>query len=140
MLGVALFIWDLPGSILSSTGAGVHCVGSSCAYTPNVLAPLGGLYSLLLGLLTAAIWSQFLDGGFVAAFDFRAIFRRAGLQPGMTVIVWLMTIVAGIIGVLGVIALVIGLLITLPYAFVVNAHLYGQFRQRTQSVATVATS
>ena len=139
MLGVVLFIWDLPGSILSSTGSGVHCVGLSCTYGPNALAPLGGLYSLLLGLLTAAIWSQFLDGGFAAAFDFRAIFRRAGLQPGMTVMVWLMTIVAGIIGVLGVILLVVGVLFTLPYAFAVNAHLYGQFRQRTQSMATAAT-
>ena len=78
-----LFIWNLPGSILSSSGSGVHCVGTSCTYTPtNALAPLGGLYTLLLGLLTAAIWSQFLEGGFAAAFDFRAIFRRAGMHPG----------------------------------------------------------
>lgn len=135
VLAVVLFIWDLPGSILSSTGSGVHCVDTSCSYSPNALAPLGGLYSLLLGLLTAAIWSQFLDGGFAAAFDFRAIFRRAGLHPGMTVMVWLMGIVAGVIGALGVILVVIGLLFTLPYAFAVNAHLYGQFRQQTQIAA-----
>lgn len=136
MLGVVLFIWNLPGSILSSSGSGLHCVGSSCTYNPNAFAPLGGLYSLLLGLLTAAIWSQFLDGGFGAAFDFRAIFRRAGLNPGMTIIVWLLGIVAGIIGALGVVLIVIGLLFTLPYAFAVNAHLYGQFKQRTQIAAT----
>jgi hypothetical protein len=88
-------------------------------------APIGGLYTLLLGLLTAAIWSQYLEGGFVSAFDFRAIFRRAFLHPGMTVLVWLMGIVVGI-----------GLLFTLPYAFAVIANLYGQFCQRTQGTIT----
>ncbi|MGZ3676869.1 MAG: DUF4013 domain-containing protein [Ktedonobacterales bacterium] len=129
-----LFIWNLPGSILSGGGS-FHCVGSSCTYNPGALAPLGGLYSLLLGLLTPAIWSQFIEGGFGAAFDFRAIFRRATLQPGMTVTVWLMAIVAGIIGALGVILVGIGLLFTLPYAFAVTANLYGQFALRTRSAA-----
>ena len=131
LLAVVLFIWGLPGSILSSSGS-VQCVGSACAYHTTGLAPLGGLYSLLLGLVTAAIWSQFLDGGFAAAFDFRAIFRRATQQPGMTVLVWLMAIVAGIIGGLGVILIGIGLLFSLPYAFAVIANLYGQFCQRTE--------
>jgi len=139
VLAVVLFIWDLPGSILSGSGSSIHCVGSTCSYTPNALAPLGGLYTLLLGLITAAIWSQYLEGGFVAAFDFRAIFRRALLRPGMTVLVWLMVIVAAIIGGLGVIVIVIGLLFTLPYAFSVTANLYGQFCQRTQSAATPPT-
>lgn len=134
-LAVVLFIWSLPGSILSS-GGGVQCVGSTCAYHPAPLAPLGALYSLLLGLLTVAIWSQFLDGGFAAAFDFRAIFRRATLRPGMTVLVWVMAIVAAIIGGLGIIFVGIGLLFTLPYAFAVIANLYGQFKQRTESAAT----
>jgi hypothetical protein len=136
VLSVVLFIWGLPGSILSWSGSSIHCVGSTCSYTPNVLAPLGGLYTLLLGLLTAAIWSQYLQGGFGAAFDFRAIFRRALLRPGMTVLVWLMGIVAGIIGGLGVIVVGIGLLFTLPYAFAVTSNLYGQFCQRTQSAVT----
>jgi uncharacterized protein DUF4013 len=134
VLSVVLFIWGLPASILG--GSSVHCVASSCTYTPNALAPLGGLYSLLLGLLTAAIWSQYLEGSFASAFDFRAIFRRAGLRPGMTVMVWLMGIVAAIIGGLGVILVGIGLLFTLPYAFAVIAHLYGQFSQQTQRAAT----
>ena len=131
VLAVVLFIWNLPGSILS--GSSVHCVGSSCTSTPNALAPLGGLYTLFLGLLTAAIWSQYLEGGFIPAFDFPAIFRRATLRPGMTVLVWLMVIVAGIIGGLGVILVVIGILFTLPYSFAVTANLYGQFCHLTES-------
>jgi hypothetical protein len=127
VLAVVIFIWGLPGSILSSSG------GSANA---NALTALGGLYSLLLGLLMPAIWSQFLEGGFMGGFDFRSIFRRAGFQPGMTVLVWLMAIVAGIIGGLGVLLIGIGLLFTLPYAFAVIANLYGQFRERTQSAAS----
>jgi hypothetical protein len=140
LLGVALFVWGLPGAILSS-GGGVQCVGSSgssCSYHPGPLAPLGGLYGLLIGLLTAAIWSQFLAGGFGAAFDFRAIFRRALLRPGLTVTVWLLNIVATIIAFLGLIVVLIGFLFTLTYGFAVTANLYGQFKQRTQSAAGVA--
>jgi hypothetical protein len=133
VLTVVLFIWGLPGSILSLGSFPMNCVGSSCTYSPSALAPLGGLYSLLLAFLTAAIWSQYLEGGFGAAFDFRAIFRRAGLQPGMTVMVWLMgSVETSIIAFLGVILVVIGLLFTFPYAFAVTANLYGQFSQRTQ--------
>jgi Protein of unknown function (DUF4013) len=134
VLVVVLFIWGIPGSILSGGGQ-VTCTGSTCVYHPGALSALGGLYSLALGLLTPAIWSQFLDGGFTAAFDFRAIFRRAGYQPGLTVIVWLMAIVAGIIGVLGLVIVLIGILFTLPYAFAVIANLYGQFARETESVA-----
>jgi hypothetical protein len=136
ILAVVLFIWSLPGSILSAGSVPTNCVGSSCTYIPSALAPLGGVYSLFLGFLTAAIWSQYLEGGFNSAFDFRAIFRRAGLRPGMTVMVWLMATVAAIIGFLGVIIVVIGMLFTLPYAFAVIAHLYGQFCQRTQREVT----
>src|SRR5438270_4250671 len=135
VLAVVLFIWGLPASILSSASYPISCVGTSCTYHPSVLAPIGGLYSLLLAFLTAAIWSQYLEGGFVSAFDFRAIFRRAFLRPGMTVIVWLMVIAAGIIGALGVLPVGIGLFFTLPYAFAVTANLYGQFSQRTQRAA-----
>ncbi len=133
LLAVVLFIWNLPGSILS--GNSLQCVDSTCNYHPSVLSPIGGLYSLLLAFITAAIWSQYLEGGFGAAFDFRAIFRRAGMQPGMTIMVWLMAFVAGIIGFLGVIVVGVGLLFTLPYAFAVTSNLYGQFGRLTQSPA-----
>lgn len=134
VLAVVLFIWSLPGSILSGGGQ-VTCTGSTCVYHPGALSALGGLYSLALGLLTPAIWSQYLDGGFSAAFDFRAIFRRAGFQPGLTVLVWLMAIVAGIVGALGLIIVLIGVLFTLPYAFAVIANLYGQYARATEPVA-----
>jgi uncharacterized protein DUF4013 len=134
VLAVVLFIWSLPGSILSGGGQ-LTCTGSTCVYHPGALSALGGLYSLALGLLTPAIWSQYLDGGFSGAFDFRSIFRRAGFQPGVTVLVWLMAIVAGIVGALGLIIVLIGVLFTLPYAFAVIANLYGQYARATEQVA-----
>ncbi len=142
VLAVVLFIWGLPGSILSSGGFPHQvCSGSNCTLVSGGgLSNLGGLYSLLLGFITPAIWSQFLDGGFGSAFDFRAIFRRAGQQPGVTVLVWLMAIVAGIIGVLGLILIVVGILFTLPYAFAVIANLYGQYRQATHGAVTAVAA
>lgn len=141
LLGVVLFVWGLPGTILSWGSFPIYCSGgSSCSYQPSALAPLGGLYTLLLGFLTAAIWSQFLEGGFGAAFDFRAIFRRAGLRPSLTVMVWLLNILAAIIAFLGLFLVGIGLLFTLPYGFAVTAYIYGQFSQRTQGAASVASA
>jgi hypothetical protein len=134
LLAVVLFIWGLPGELLGVGGSSTG-TGSNFAYHPGSLAGLGYLYSLLLGLLTPAIWSQYLEGGFGNAFDFRAIFRRAGQQPGMTVTVWLLAIVAAIIGGLGVILIGIGLLFTLPYAFFVISNLYGQFARLTEGAA-----
>jgi Protein of unknown function (DUF4013) len=137
LLAVVLFVWGLPGSILYGGSFNFNnCVGSSCTsvYAPSPLAPLGGLYGLLVALLTAAIWSQFIEGGFGAAFDFRAIFRRATRYPGMTVIVWLIaSIVAAVIAFAGFIVILIGALFTFPYAFAVSANLYGQFKQLTES-------
>lgn len=42
LLGVALFIWELPSTILSSSGGGFHCVGSNCAYGPLRWHPSAG--------------------------------------------------------------------------------------------------
>jgi hypothetical protein len=139
VLAVVLLIWGLPGSLLEGGGSYSCAANNVCSYHPGSLSGLGYLYSLLIGLLTPAIWSQFLNGGFGAGFDFRAIFRRAGQNPGMTVIVWLMAIVAGIIGVAGTCAIIIGLLVTIPYAGAVVAHLYGQFSRNTDSSAAMAT-
>jgi uncharacterized protein DUF4013 len=133
VLAVVLFIWGLPGSILSLSGfSGFHCDAAGCTSPSSSLYPLGALYSLLIGLLTPAIWAQYLEGGFSAAFDFRAVFRRAGMSPGLTVMVWLMAIVAEIIGGLGAILILVGLLFTLPYAFAVIANLYGQYARLTE--------
>lgn len=139
VLFVVLFIWGLPGSLLQGGGSFTCTANNVCNYHAGSLSGLGSLYSLLLGLLTPAIWSQYLNGGFGAGFDFRAIFRRAGQNPGMTVIVWLMAIVAGIVGALGVCAIVVGLLVTIPYAGAVVAHLYGQFSRATEGSAAMAT-
>jgi hypothetical protein len=131
LLAVALFVWNLPGIILDSAGGTQQSSNSG-------LAALGSLYGLLVGFLTAAIWNQYLDGGLSAAFDFGAVFRRAGFNPGLTVIVWLMGIVAGIIGFLGIIIVVVGILFTIPYAYAMLAHLYGQYGRITEVRAAPA--
>jgi hypothetical protein len=139
VLAVVLFIWGLPGYILGFGGFHQVCTGATCTTSNSGLGGLGSLYALLLGLVTPAIWSQYIEGGFTAAFDFGAVFRRSLMQPGMTVLVWVMVIVADIVGALGFILILIGLLFTIPYAYAVTANLYGQFRARTQGVAAATT-
>src|SRR5215472_1542197 len=139
VLAVVLFIWGLPGSLLHG-GDSFSCTANNvCNYHQGSLSGLGSVCSLVLGLVTPAIWSQFLNGGFGAGFDFRAIFRRALQNPGMTVLVWLMAIVAGIIGALGFCAIIIGLLVTIPFAGAVVAHLYGQYSRATEGAPAMAT-
>lgn len=140
ILAVVLFIWSLPGSALSSTGFPHQvCNNGTCTLvTGSGLSGLGSLYSLLLGFVTPAIWSQFLEGGFMNAFQFGAIFRRALQNPGMTVLVWIMTVVAVLIGFAGIIIVFIGILFTLPYAFAVCSNLYGQFGRATEGAAKAA--
>ena len=139
ILAVVLIIWDLPGIALSSTGFPHQvCTGNppTCTLVSGSgVSGLGSLYNLLLAFLTPAIWSQYIEGGFTNAFQFGAIFRRALQNPGMTVLVWLMGIVAIIIGFAGVIIVFIGILFTLPYGYLVIAHLYGQFGRATEGLA-----
>jgi len=46
VLFVVLFIWGLPGSILSGGGSFSCQANNVCSYHPGSLAGLGGLYSL----------------------------------------------------------------------------------------------
>jgi membrane-anchored protein YejM (alkaline phosphatase superfamily) len=64
-------------------------------------------------VLIRAIWAQFLDGGLGAA----------------------MYIATSFVASLGIIAVFIGLLITFPYAFFVQSHLYGRFARITDAAA-----
>src|SRR5215469_11302664 len=117
LLGIALFVWGLPGTILSWSVFNTQCAGSSCSLSPSPLAPLGVLYTFLVGFLTVAIWCQYIEGGFLAAFDFRAIFRRVGQYSGLIVLVWLLNVLCTFIALAGVFAVGIGLFFTFPYAF-----------------------
>lgn len=151
LLAVVFLIWNLPGFVLSlpadiSTG---NTSTDSNQGTPllsngvfGALAALGGVWGLLVLMAQAAIWSQYLEGGFAATFRVGAIVRRIRFHVGLTIVVGALTIVLVALAVSGFVALGIGVLFTVPYASWVGAHVFGKYARLTDRtpVATKATA
>lgn len=85
------------------------------------------LYSLLAGLVLPAAFGKFAaTGDLKAAFRFGEVISMVRAVPVAYIMVLLGGFVASLIGGLGVIACVIGVFVTIPYANAVTAHLWGQ--------------
>jgi hypothetical protein len=82
-------------------------------------------------VLLMPVWALYLQGGFRAALDVRAIVHRLRVNPSLTVVVAALTLILLVIGVLGLIALVIGVLVSLTYMSFVWAHLAGIYARLT---------
>jgi energy-coupling factor transport system substrate-specific component len=122
LVNVLLLIWNVPGIVLS-------------AFEGTALAAVGGLLGLLVLVLQPAIWSQYLHGGFRASFDVAAITRRIMFNLGLTIVVGALVIVLSAMAVSGSIALLVGLLLTVPYAGLISAHLIGTYARATDQAA-----
>ncbi len=151
-LFAAFLVWALPailiaiplsiGSALADQNSGgmgfiaaILIICSSCLLI---------LWGIFLTLLTPAIYVHVArTGRFAAAFEFSKLWAFTRDNLGNIIIAILLTWVAGLIAALvaglGVIALVIGVAITLPFAnlwqYLVQAHLFGQIAN--QSVTAV---
>jgi len=143
---VISFIYALPLILVVAcvSGVGVALTGalngdSDTAGTVIALIQicfgcLAFIYSLALGLvLPAAIARYAAFGEFGAAFQFGQVLAMVRDNIGTYLIVLVMSLVAGLVASLGVIACVVGVLVTAFYAQLVIAHLYG-------SAYNVATS
>jgi hypothetical protein len=85
------------------------------------------LYGLFIGLILPAAFTRYLDKESLgAAFDFGDVFKMVQQNLGVYFIVLLGTIVAGLIAPLGLLACIIGALLTYTYSLAVMGHLYGQ--------------
>ena len=140
LLAIVFLIWAIPSLILygllAATAGCATTESGATTCTPNgLLIAVTALLFILLYLLVPAIWAQFLEGGFGATLDVAAVFRRAVFKPGMTFLVVVMYIVTSILAVSGLIAVLIGVLFTYPYAFFIQGHLYGQFARITDATA-----
>lgn len=99
----------------------------------------GSLWGLLILAVQAALWSQYLHGGFRAGFNVRAIIRRLQFSLGLTVVVGALGIALSVMAVSGLIIVVIGVLLTAPYTSWVGAYIFGEFSRLTDDgVATAA--
>jgi len=85
------------------------------------------IYSLIISIGLPAAYANFaVKGSFGAAFNFGEVIGLIRAAPGAYLITFLGSIVASFIGALGLIACFIGVLATMAYATVVQAHLWGQ--------------
>jgi hypothetical protein len=130
----SLFVlWSLPGIVVSVIG-GILLDPSMelrLGSLGDVLSALGNVWQVMVLVLQMPVWAQYLQGGFRAALDVRAIVHRLRVNPSLTVVVAALTLILLVIGVLGLIALVIGVVVSLTYMSFVWAHLAGIYARLT---------
>ncbi len=91
---------------------------------------LGGLYGLIIGVLSPAILVNYAVTGQVgSAFRFGEIFGLITGNLGNYIIAILLTWLAGLIAGLGIIACGVGVVFTSFWASLVMAHLFGQLHR-----------
>lgn len=142
-LCAALFIWALPiilialpltvgGTLTDQNSSGTEAVGAILITCSSCLLLLWGL---VLALFTPAIYARVArTERFASAFELGKLWSFTRDNIGNVVIALLLTWVAGLIATviasLGIIALGIGLLVSIPFAnlwqYLVQAHLFGQ--------------
>jgi len=141
LLMIIGFIYTLPTNIINGIMQGANIFlqttlqngDSSDAMLPIITGVLicGGCAAFILAILAAfiipAAYANFaVKGSFGAAFSFGEIFGLIKAAPGAYVLVLLGSILAGFIGMLGIIACIIGVIFTLAYASAIMGNLYGQ--------------
>jgi hypothetical protein len=82
-------------------------------------------------LLEPAIISQYMDLGFLGALNAVAVIRRVRVNLGLSIVVGTLVVALSAISLIGVAALVLGVLVTFPYASFVGAYLVGRYARLT---------
>jgi energy-coupling factor transport system substrate-specific component len=131
---VALIIWTTPGLLLSIP-AGI--VGEQSAQTTagevaGILSAVGSVWGIVVLVLQPAIISQYLDRGLPGALNVVGIIRRLRVNLALSIVVGALTVALSTISLIGLAALVVGLLVTFPYATFVGAYLIGRYASLTE--------
>jgi len=136
----ALFIWTLPSALLGIPAAIVdaavsegsrQALGGSISAVAAIVAALGSVWGLMVVLLEPAIISQYMDRGFRGALNVAAVIRRVRVNLALSIVVGALVVVLSTIGLIGLAALAIGVLVTFPYASYVGAYLIGRYAHLT---------
>jgi hypothetical protein len=147
---IALLLWFLPIVVLVVIGAAASgCTSAtdtagapttSCANAGAIVAVLVAVvYALLVAILHPAIYAQYLAAGFGGAFQVPEILARVGRRVGLTFFMIVVGIIASIVALLGLIALIVGVFVTAPYAQFVLANAYGQYARLTDPPGVVTS-
>jgi len=136
----ALFIWIVPSAVLSipaaiveaaaSEGSG-QALGGSISAVAGLVAAIGSVWGLVVLLLEPAIISQYIERGFWGALNAAAVIRRVRVNLALSIVVGALVVVLTTIGLIGLAAIAIGVLVTFPYATFIGAYLVGRYAQLT---------
>lgn len=139
MKGLMAFIiglvYSIPILLVVFCFVGVMVVAGQNEDVANALGSFGGLcmncvswlYSLALMIVFPAVTARYAAAWELgAAFRFGEIFNLVKDNIGTYLLVLVISLLAGIVGSLGLVACGIGVLFTTFYGMLVNAHAYGQ--------------
>jgi energy-coupling factor transport system substrate-specific component len=134
---LALLLWVVPGLLLSIPAAIVGAskeVGefpAAAQAIAGIVAGVGSAWLLLVNILEPPIISQYIDHGFAGAMNPARVFGRARQNVGLSMVIGALVVVLTTVGVIGLALVVIGVLITFPYASFVGAYLVGVYARLT---------
>jgi hypothetical protein len=100
----------------------------------GIIGAFGSIWTLLVLLLEPAIFSEYLDGGIPAALNVPRVIRRIRVNVALTIVVGALVIVLTALGLVGLLAFLIGVLFTLPYASFIGAYLVGHYAASTAAL------
>jgi energy-coupling factor transport system substrate-specific component len=131
---VIMLIWIIP-SVLLSIPSTVVSDQSAAGELFGALSAAGSVWGLLVILLEPAILSQYMERGFLGGLNPLSVVHRARVNLALSIVVGALVFALATIGFLGLAALLVGALVTFPYASYVAAYLTGRFAALTESPA-----
>lgn len=136
MVWVVGFVYSLPIILISGCQQGVilalqnqndDTIATAVSVLSVCFSCVTLVYGIFLGFVLPAAYGKYAATGQLgSAFRFGEVFGLVRAAPSAYLIVLLGSIVAGIVGGLGIILCVIGMFFTYAYAMVIQAHLWGQ--------------
>lgn len=138
-INLVLGLWTLPALFLSFPAAYASAlreepglvIPAAITSLAGIVAAIGGMWTLLVLLLEPAIFSEYLDRGIRGALNIGRVIRRLRVNVALSIVVGALVIVLTFVGLIGLLGLLVGVLVTLPYASFVGAYLVGLYARLT---------
>ena len=131
---VAILIWTTP-SVLLSIPSSLVSEQSAVSELAGIVSAAGSVWGLVVLVLEPAIISQYMDRGFPGALNPVAVIRRVRMNLALSIVVGALVVALSTISLIGLAALLVGVLVTFPYASYVAAYLAGQYARLTERPA-----